>query len=292
MFRWAAGQELIPVSVPDALRTVEGLKAGRTEAPEPEPVKPVSDDLVDATLPHLTPTLAAMVQFQRLTGARPSEVCRLTTGMIDRSGEVWVATFGDHKTAHKGKARRVFIGPQAQAWIEPYLKNDTDAPVFSPQQSEKERRKAQNEQRKSYQSCGNGPGTNRKAQPRKSPRRQYDNGSYNRAITYACDAAFPSPRHFQRQRVEATGRKTDRWETEGEWQARLKREGLFDELERWRKAHRWSPGQLRHSYATEVRKDYGLEAAQILLGHSRADVTQVYAERDTARAVEVAREAG
>lgn len=42
----------------------------------------------------------------------------------------------------------------------------------------------------------------------------------------------------------------------------------------------WSPNQLRHSRATELRSQFGLEAAQTVLGHSQADVTQVYAERD------------
>ena len=42
----------------------------------------------------------------------------------------------------------------------------------------------------------------------------------------------------------------------------------------------WHPNQLRHLFATEVRKEHGLEVAQVLLGHSRADVTQVYAERN------------
>jgi site-specific recombinase XerC len=42
----------------------------------------------------------------------------------------------------------------------------------------------------------------------------------------------------------------------------------------------WHPNQLRHSAGTEIRKRYDLEAAQVVLGHSRADVTQVYAQRD------------
>jgi integrase len=44
----------------------------------------------------------------------------------------------------------------------------------------------------------------------------------------------------------------------------------------------WHPNQLRHTTATKVREQFGLEAAQVILGHSRADVTQVYAERNTA----------
>jgi integrase len=42
----------------------------------------------------------------------------------------------------------------------------------------------------------------------------------------------------------------------------------------------WHPNQLRHLVASEVRKAHGLEAAQVLLGHTRANVTEVYAERD------------
>ena len=32
------------------------------------------------------------------------------------------------------------------------------------------------------------------------------------------------------------------------------------------------------------RAEYGLEAAQAVLGHAKADVTQIYAERDLAKA--------
>ena len=54
----------------------------------------------------------------------------------------------------------------------------------------------------------------------------------------------------------------------------------------------WHPNQLRHSAATEIRRQFGLEAAQVVLGHSRADVTQVYAERDFGRAKEIMRKIG
>jgi len=54
----------------------------------------------------------------------------------------------------------------------------------------------------------------------------------------------------------------------------------------------WHPHQLRHTAATEVRKRYGLEAAALILGHARCDVTQVYAEIDQARALQIAAEVG
>ena len=55
---------------------------------------------------------------------------------------------------------------------------------------------------------------------------------------------------------------------------------------------RWAPNQLRHSAATEIRRQFGLEAAQVALGHSQADVTQIYAERDLTLAVEIMRKIG
>ena len=54
----------------------------------------------------------------------------------------------------------------------------------------------------------------------------------------------------------------------------------------------WHPNQLRHLFATEVRGRFGLEAAQVSLGHAKADVTQVYAERNLALADKVAAEMG
>lgn len=60
----------------------------------------------------------------------------------------------------------------------------------------------------------------------------------------------------------------------------------------WNKAHAWHSNQIRHAVGTEVRARFGLEAARTVLGYARSDVTQVYAERDLARAREVAREIG
>jgi site-specific recombinase XerD len=101
------------------------------------------------------------------------------------------------------------------------------------------------------------------------------------ALDRACGLAFPLPGVLAR-RVD---------ESNTAWWGRL------TELEReavkaWRKEHRWHPNQLRHSFATRVRKQHGLEAAQVLLGHSRADVTQVYAERNEELAAKVAAKIG
>jgi len=54
----------------------------------------------------------------------------------------------------------------------------------------------------------------------------------------------------------------------------------------------WHPHQLRHSCGTEIREHFGLDIAQVILGHSTADVTQVYAEADRARAISAVRRVG
>jgi integrase len=55
---------------------------------------------------------------------------------------------------------------------------------------------------------------------------------------------------------------------------------------------RFAPNQIRHRYGTDVRASDGLEAAQVMLGHARADVTQTYAERDMRLAVGIAKRIG
>jgi integrase len=83
VFRWGAINELVPKSTPYILKLISPLLAGKTTAPESPPRQDVPDDVVDATLPHLLPTVAAMVRVQRAAVMRPSEVCRMKVGDID-----------------------------------------------------------------------------------------------------------------------------------------------------------------------------------------------------------------
>lgn len=54
----------------------------------------------------------------------------------------------------------------------------------------------------------------------------------------------------------------------------------------------WHANQLRHTAATSIRREFGLDAASLILGHRSVQVTQVYAERDEARAIDVASQIG
>lgn len=185
MYRWAAENELVPIAVHQALSNVRGLQKGRTTAPEAIPVKPVADEVVEATLKYCTPVVADMVRTQWLTGMRPGEVCCLTPGMIDRSGEVWVATLPEHKSAWRGKDRSVYIGPRVQEILLPYLLRGSDDALFSPAEADRQRREKLRANRVTPLSCGNREGTNRKPNPATQPGMQYSTSTYSNAIRYA-----------------------------------------------------------------------------------------------------------
>lgn len=247
MFTWAAEKELVEATVPLALKSLAGLKKGRTKARETARVECVDDSIVDATLKHLPPIVADMVRLQRLTGARPGEVCSLRPIDLDRGGDVWLYTPDEHKTEHHEKNRIVVLGPKARKLLTPYLDRKPEAFCFSPAESEHLRREQVAAARKTPAHYGNRRGTNRVAKPRREPGERYTTDSYRRVIHRVCE----------KHNIE-----------------------------------KWAPNRLRHTSATEIRKRFGLEAAQVVCGHQSADVTQIYAERNLELARKVARELG
>jgi integrase len=264
VFRWAVAKEFVSPFVHHGLVTLPALKMGRTTARESGPVKPVPDSIVNATVPFLSSIVAAMVQVQRYTGARPGEVCMMRTVDIDRSEEVWIYSPAAHKTAHHGHNRSIFIGPKAKELLRQFLKPlNQHAFIFSPRDADAERREKLRAARVTPLSCGNRSGTNRKQKPHRKLGEQYDVNAYRHAITRACDLAFPPPED-------------------------LLEEGKTLELKDWRRQHRWHPHQLRHSAATDIRKHFGIEAAQTVLGHATLAATQIYAEKNVDAAKRIA----
>lgn len=273
MFRWAAAEEIISSRIPEALSMVAGLRKGRTKAKETPPVLPVSEDVIAATLEHLSTIVADMVRLQRLTGMRPEEVCALRPYELDRDDEIWQYRPKDHKTDHRDHVRIVYIGPKGQGILLSYLARGDEMFCFRPCDTEEKRRKARSIARVISIEQGNRPGTNRKANPKRKPGECYTTDSYRRAIHRACDKAFPHPQlgYMMRSNFSNEQRK---------------------KLKKWQSEHRWSPNRLRHSAATETRKLFGLEGAQVQLGHKQANVTQIYAERDAALGTRIAAEIG
>jgi integrase len=283
IFKWAAAEELVSPAVYHGLTVVVGLQRGRTTAKETAPVGPVDDATVDATLPYLNRHVRGLVEFQRLTGCRPGEACLVRREDIDTGGAVWLYKPATHKTAWRGKARVIAIGPRAQEALREFFTASLTDYLFSPARAVEELHAERSAKRKTprFPSHMTRNAKKRTANPTRPPDEKYNAASYAHAVARACDKAFLPPTPLA-QRDD---------ETHAEWWDRLT-DVQRGEVKAWRKAHCWHPNQLRHSFATRVRKGHGLEAAQVLLGHSRADVTQVYAERNEALAAEIAAKIG
>jgi integrase len=244
VFKWGAGQELVPASVLHGLQAVRGLQKGRSAARESEPVKPVPEAFVEAVLPFVTAQVRAMIELQRLTGMRPGEVVIIRAIDLDTTGKVWLYRPGSdqeggaHKTAWRGHGRVIAIGPRAQEVIKPFLKTDLHAYLFSPRES-MEAVRAERRRKRKTPVRGEQP---RKRKPKRQPGERYRVSSYRQAVVKACrKAGVPG----------------------------------------------WHPHQLRHTKATEIRREAGLDAARAVLGHRSPAITEVYAEIDATKAAEV-----
>lgn len=105
----------------------------------------------------------------------------------------------------------------------------------------------------------------------KAPGRSYDRCGPGHAMRRACARAFPHPTLSGKRDLTEAQR---------------------DELKRWDKAHRWSLAQLRHAKATTLRERFGLDVAQVVLGHAKPTMTAHYSSTAIAHAVDAMREAG
>jgi integrase len=245
-FKWAASVEMVPGSVVEALRNLDGLREGRTEAREAEPVGPVPLEHVEATLPYLPRPIAAMVRLQLLTGCRAGEVAAIRGSDLTPGDPVWEYRPAKHKNRWRGKARVIPLGPKAQEIVREFLKPDLSAHLFSPADTVEaihaSRRAARTSKPTPSELAIRCQGT-----PGAKHGRSYRRGSYLQAVVRASRKA-----------------------------------GVPE----------WTPLQLRHTAATLIRARYGLETAQVVLGHAKADTTEIYAERDLAKARTVMAEIG
>jgi integrase len=209
-------------------------------------VVPVPKEHIEATLPYLPRPVAAMVQLQLLCGCRPEEIMIMRGCDLTPEERVWVFEPNLHKNAWRGKGRRVFLGPKAQAIVKEFLRPDSNEYLFRPCEATREH----HAQRAAFRRSPRTPselGRPKASQPRRVPGARYTRRSYRQAIVRAC-----------------------------------RRAGVPE----------WTPLQLRHTCGTEVRRLYGLEASQCVLGHERADVTQLYAERNQVLAARIMGEVG
>lgn len=264
VWKWGVSEELIAPDVLAGLLAVPPLRSGRSKAKDAEPILPVETATMDATLPFLPPTIADMVRLQLLLGCRPGELCNMRPCDVTLTmNGVWTYEPEHHKTQHHGKERKIFIGPTAQEILRPYLDRAPEAYCFSPAESEARRLAEVNARRVTPRHHGNGPGTNRVRRPKCKPGTRFTSLAYSRAVARACDRAFPPPKNIAPEKLAA-----------------------------WKSEHRWAPNQLRHARATQLRERFGIEAAQLVLGHSDANTTLIYAEKNHEKTAAIVRQIG
>jgi integrase len=170
IFKWAASHEMVPAGVYERLKTVPALRKGASAARETDPVQPVSLEQVEAVRPYLSRQVNALITLQIHTGARGGELFKLRPIDIKVNDDlgIWTIDLAEHKTARHGRRRTIYLGPKAQAAIEPFLAGrPVDAYLFSPAEAEAERRAAAHARRRTPHVRGNGPGTNRRRRPGK-----------------------------------------------------------------------------------------------------------------------------
>lgn len=188
-FKWAVGEELAPSSVYEALRAVPGLKAGRTEAREAEPVQPVPEAHIRPVQAEVLPQVRDLIELQLLTAMRPGEALALRPADVDRSGAVWLYRPAGHKTRHHGHERIIFLGPKGQAVLLPYLSRQPASCCFSPREATAEL----------YARLGRRPGPLRYHD-------RYQSGSYSHADGVACERLQLPPWHPHQLRHNAATR--------------------------------------------------------------------------------------
>lgn len=180
--KWGVSTERIESGQLEALATVPGPRAGQVRASKAGRMASADPRAVEKLLPFLSGPVRAMVEVQVLTGARPSELCRMKVGEVIRSGrldlpgvglvelgDVWVYLPVEHKTSGQGKERWLIFGPKAQAVLRPLLARRRDGDhVFDPRKADRRRGRT---------GYGRAPG------------RCYSADTYAQAIERACDRA-------------------------------------------------------------------------------------------------------
>ncbi len=253
-FKWGVAEELVPAGILHGLQAVGGLRAGRTSCRESAPVLPVSGDVVDATIRHCSPVIAAMIQIGRYSGMRVGEICGLRPADVRLEADgtaVYVPR--SHKTQHHGKTRTIILGPRALQALRPFLDRPADQHCFRPVETVEQKLAERSAARKTkrFPSHMQRNRLKRKSTPRRAPGETFNSCSVGHAIVRACRRAFPAPA------------------------------GLTPQAQReWHQKHGWHFHQLRHLFATEARRMSGVEVVQAALGHSNVSTTLIYAERN------------
>jgi integrase len=282
IYKWAVSEELIPGEVLHSLRAVNALQPGEDGVKDRPKVKPVDEALVRHCMGYMQKPVAAMVELMLWTGARAGEIVLLRPCDIDTSGEVWVYRPHYHKTERHGRERNILIGPEGQKILTPWLEGcEPEEYVFSPTKAEEMRlaERAANRKTPRWKSHMARNARKRVGNRRKrKPGHRYDVDAFRRAVVYSVYKADLIARKARDDAKRAGGEEVPKT------RYRVKKDERI--------VPSWHPHQLRHTAATRLRKQYGVEMARVVLGHSSIEVSELYAEIDIEAAKEAMKKSG
>jgi integrase len=119
-FRWAEWERLISRSPLHGLRKPARASRGAKAI--------VSIDAHDRLVQHAQQPFRAFLQLLWLTGARPGEIAGLRAGDIELAQRVAVLT--EHKTAHLGKVRVLYLPAEAVAVLRERIADNPEGLLF------------------------------------------------------------------------------------------------------------------------------------------------------------------
>lgn len=192
LFKHGVVLEVISQQHADSLRAVPPLVKGRTKAPEGNQKKPIADEIVEATLPHLPPVIVDLIRFALICGCRPAEArllrpCEIDTRPLPQYRGCWLWKPEGWKLEHIEDIapREIWINPEAQAILKPWLAALSERPsrhVFSPRR----RTRPTASEASSDSSKGRAPRSRRS--PKQRTNDFYSKDSLNKAIRRACES--------------------------------------------------------------------------------------------------------
>lgn len=240
IWQWGAEEELIPAAAWHALKCVQGLRAGRSDAKETPPKESVPEADFWSVVPRLSAPVRAIFELLWWTGARSGEICALRTCDIVRDCEPWQYSPARHKNAHRGHRRVIFFGPRARAVLKPFLDEENPEKfLFSPADAAHAHREAA------------------KVPTRSEERR--------------AQAAATKRRLEAKQRLARTGK--SRPKSSRRPGDRYNRHSLANALRRYCARHGkpyFNPHRLRHTTKSRLEQLVGLAAAAAVEGKSFA----------------------
>lgn len=133
--RWSHMMGYVTAEQWSRISVLDGIKQSEKLARETIKKRDVPLEFVKQTLPHLTPTVAAMVRVQYLCGMRPQDVYNIRWIDIDTSGDVWIYVPFEHKNTHRGLELMKAIPKPAQTLLEAFRPEDDRSFIFSPKRA-------------------------------------------------------------------------------------------------------------------------------------------------------------